>query len=82
MTEPMAEEPFRTIIEPFRIHSVEPMRPRVLRSWLAAHAGLPVRSCVPRRSRAAFILASVGVRGGSSRCSGLARRHRWAGRLR
>jgi hypothetical protein len=22
----MAEEPFRTIIEPFRIHSVEPMR--------------------------------------------------------
>jgi len=22
----MADEPFRTIIEPFRIHSVEPMR--------------------------------------------------------
>jgi hypothetical protein len=32
------------------------------------------------RSRAALILASVGVRGGSSRCSGLARWHRWAGR--
>ena len=26
MTEPMADEPFATIIEPFRIHSVEPMR--------------------------------------------------------
>jgi len=23
---PVADEPFRTIIEPFRIHSVEPMR--------------------------------------------------------
>jgi transcriptional regulator with XRE-family HTH domain len=33
-------------------------------------------------SRAAPILAPVGVRGESSRCSGLARRHRWAGRLR
>jgi hypothetical protein len=43
-------------------------------------AGLPARSCLPGRSRAALILAPVGVRGGSSRCSGLARRHRWGAR--
>jgi hypothetical protein len=44
--------------------------------------GRPVRSCVPGRTRAAFILASVRVRGESSQCSDLARPHRWVARLR
>jgi len=37
----MKEEPFRTIIEPFRIHSVEPMRltTRVARTEALAAAG-------------------------------------------
>jgi hypothetical protein len=47
-----------------------------------ARAGVPVRSCVLGRARAALILVSVRVRGESSRYSGLARRHRWVARLR
>ncbi len=45
--QPMSEEPFRTIFEPFRIHSVEPMRltTRAERTAALAAAGYTCSSC-------------------------------------
>ena len=46
----MADEPFRTIIEPFRIHSVEPIRltTRAEREAALAARGTTCSSCRPR----------------------------------
>jgi hypothetical protein len=48
-----AEEPFRTIIEPFRIHSVEPMRltTRAERASALAAAGTTCSNWPPRTCR-------------------------------
>ena len=42
----MTDEPFRTIIEPFRIHSVEPMRLTTQAERAAARPRCGVRSTV------------------------------------